>query len=82
MGAVRSNTSIFLDDSIEYGLSLSLSRVGHMDIISLGDFALHFHPGALRKLQAAIDVYLGELGGAHTQAREDWQAEAADAEAK
>ncbi len=77
MGDVRSSTSIFLDDSIEY--RLSLSQVGHMDMISLGNFTLHFHPDALRKLQAAIDVY---LGGAHTQAREDWQAEAVDAEAK
>lgn len=77
MGAVRIGIDIHIDKEVKY--TLRRSGVLPTDVLSIDSTNLYFESGALRKLQAAIDVY---LGGEHTQSKEDWRAEAADAEAK
>ena len=75
---VRVSAYTHIDEGVEY--ELIHSSVAPTDTLFIGDSSvLFFASGALRKLQAAIDVY---LMGQHTQSKEDWQAEAVDAEAK
>ncbi len=77
MGDVRIDIDIHIDKEIEY--ILRRSGVIPTDVLSIDNTKLYFGPGALHKLQAAIDVYFMEQ---HTQSKEHWRTEAADAEAR
>jgi len=74
---VRINVDIHIDKEVKY--KLRRSGVLPTDVLSIDNSTLYFDSGALHKLQAAIDVYFMEQ---HTQSKEHWRTEAADAEAK
>ncbi|KKL94559.1 hypothetical protein LCGC14_1863410 [marine sediment metagenome] len=67
MGDVRIDIDIHIDKEIEY--ILRRSGVIPTDVLSIDNTKLYFGPGALHKLQAAIDVYLDGPGGAHKEAK-------------
>lgn len=75
--SVKVVADVYIDKNATY--KLKRSDALPIDILYTDILTLYFRAGALRKLQAAIDVY---LGGQHTQDKEDWQDEAAGAESE